>query len=75
MYTSARSDFSALARESPEMLQEIFSYMADQVTISGEKELLSSLSEGGFLEEQAIEAAVNALARVESGISRKLRQV
>jgi CPA1 family monovalent cation:H+ antiporter len=75
MYSRARSEFSALARESPGMLQEIFSYMADQVTISGEKELLSSLSEGGFLEEQAIEAAVNALARVESRISRKLRQV
>jgi CPA1 family monovalent cation:H+ antiporter len=75
MYTSARSDFSELARESPGMLQEIFSYMADRVTISGQKALLSSLGEEGFLEEQAIENALNAVERDENQVARKLRHV
>jgi CPA1 family monovalent cation:H+ antiporter len=75
IYSLARSEFSALARESPGMLQEIFSYMADRVTISGQKALLSSLGEEGFLEAQAIEDALNALERAGHNVSRKLRQV
>ena len=75
MYTSAWSDFSGLARESPEMLQEIFSYMAERVTISGEKDLLSELREEGFLEEQAIEDALSAVESAGNRVARKLRQV
>jgi CPA1 family monovalent cation:H+ antiporter len=75
IYAVARSDFSELARESPGMLQEIFSYMADRVTISGQKALLSSLGEEGFLEKQAIEDALNAVEREGHNVARKLRQV
>jgi hypothetical protein len=75
MYTSARTDFSALARESLGILQEIFSYVADRVTISGQKALLSRLGKEGFLEEQAIDNALNAVEKAENRVARKLRQV
>ena len=75
IYAASRSDFSALSRESPGMLQEIFSHMADRVTISGQKAFLSVLSEEGFLEEQAIEDALNAVEREGHNVARKLRQV
>ncbi len=75
MYASARSEFSALAMESPGMLQEIFSSMADRVTISGQKALLSSLGEEGFLETQAIEDALNAVEREGHSVTRRLKHV
>ena len=49
--------------------------MADRVTISGEKELLSGLREEGFLEEQAIDDALDAVERYGDLVARKLRQM
>jgi CPA1 family monovalent cation:H+ antiporter len=74
MYLESKAEFATLSSRYPELLKDVYHYIAERSAIAAGKELLSSAGSDPFVTGEEIEAETAALVKEESRVSRRLKE-